>query len=95
MELNKFNALKLLWYIRKSKFIANDFIFENIDQVIEFVNIVLNRAKEVNYIPDIVIHKRTHVRIELYNKEVGGFGSQELDFAKDIENIYIEKYKHE
>lgn len=95
VELNKFNELKLTWYAKTTKYIAYDFVLENLDFLIEFVNFILVYAKENNCIPDILIHKKLHVRVEIYNKESGGFGENEIQIAKDIETFFIEKYKHE
>lgn len=85
-------SLKLDWYKRNSKYLAYDFGFEDPSKAIAFINRILQYSQQVDYYPDLIFHKKNHVRIELYDKTRGSFTSAEIRIAAEIENIYLNEF---
>lgn len=87
----KIKELQLTWFVKGKSLIAYDFDLKEFNKAVDFVN----KIAEINTsdYPDLIVHKRTHVRVELYNKEKGSFNNEEIELAKSIENIYFTNFQ--
>ncbi len=88
----KINELKLTWFVKGKSLIAYDFDLKEFNKALDFVNKIAAELINEETHPDMIIHKNSHVRLELYNKNKGGFNNKEIELAKRIENIFITNY---
>lgn len=66
--------------------ITKDFIFENFDQAIDFVNKIRPIANSVKHHPDIFIYFN-RVRLEVMTHDEGGLTEKDFELAKKIDEL--------
>ena len=67
--------------------IVREFIFDNFNEAIEFVNSVAKIAENEGHHPNICLHSYKKVKIELWTHKIGGLHENDFIMAAKIDKL--------
>jgi len=75
------------WSVIDDKQLVREFIFEDFNRALQFVNVAGEIAEEEGHHPDILIHSWNKVKIILWTHAIDGLSVNDFIMAAKIERI--------
>lgn len=69
-----------------------NFMFEDFEEALEFVNEIGDLAEDEGHHPNILIHDYKHVRITLWTHAIDGLSQNDFIMAVKTDNIWDDSY---
>lgn len=75
-------------WVTENNQLVKEFVFQNFDWAIDFVNKIALQAEKENHHPDILVHSYKKVKIMLFTHSEGKITEKDYSLAEKIDWIY-------